>query len=224
MFLFDRSPHQQGRQENIHPLENFDSFETFEVSTQLPPENSGRQEDYNSEVPNNNNNNYNSEVPNNNNNNNYNNEVLNNNYNNEPKNNNYNEPQDNNYVEEPQQQQQQPQEQPQDDYLDPPQQDDYLEPPKSYNRSPPSPYPPPQPQTRDPYLVTIPKVNEVKTTVDGNRGVKTRVYTRITDVTTVGGDGENENEVEEKLDPENQQQRHDEPNIISNIIDQVLTR
>jgi hypothetical protein len=33
----------------------------------------------------------------------------------------------------------------------------------------------------------------VKNGVDGNRGVKTRVYTRITDVTTVGGD-ENEND------------------------------
>ena len=61
--------------------------------------------------------------------------------------------------------------------------------------------------------------NEVKTGVDGNRGVKTRVYTRITDVTTVGGDGENESDPEEKQELLRQQQ--DEPNMISNIIDQA---
>ena len=55
--------------------------------------------------------------------------------------------------------------------------------------------------------------------MDGNRGVKTRVYTRITDVTTVGGDGENESDPEEKQELLRQQQ--DEPNMISNIIDQA---
>jgi hypothetical protein len=54
-----------------------------------------------------------------------------------------------------------------------------------------------------------------KAGVDGNRGVKTRVYTRVTDVTTVGGDGENE------VDVDKEEQRRDEPNIISEIIDQV---
>jgi hypothetical protein len=66
-------------------------------------------------------------------------------------------------------------------------------------------------------FLALNQVEEVKT-IDGNRGVKTRVYTRITDVTTVGGDGDADNEVDE----DDKMQRHDEPNIIDNIIDQAL--
>ena len=106
------------------------------------------------------------------------------------------------YVEQPQPQQQ-------EDYPD--QQQDYQPPltePPNYELPTTS----SRPQTV--HYVDIVKKPDAKNGVDGNRGVKTRVYTRITDVTTVGGD-ENDEKVED------QEQRHDEPNMISDIIDQV---
>ena len=108
----------------------------------------------------------------------------------------------------------------QDDYVDqrqPPQEDIEEQQVPVYSRptQPPSSVGQPQLPVRYVDVVNHPPVTEVKTGVDGNRGVKTRVYTRITDVTTVGGDGETEND-------DKHEQRQDEPNQISNIIDQAI--
>ena len=183
-----RNPRFQQRQEHIHPLENFDSFETFETSPPPPPHPNPHQGRYTEQ-----------QHPDD-----------------------YTQPAQEDYNE-----QRQPA---QDGYTEQrqPEQEDYNEqqqapvfprptqPPSSYPH-PPSNVGPPQQPVRYVDVVNHPPVTEVKTGVDGNRGVKTRVYTRITDVTTVGGDGENESD-----DKNEHEQRQDEPNIISNIIDQAI--
>ena len=105
------------------------------------------------------------------------------------------------YVEQPQPQQQEDYSDQQQDYPPPLTEPPAYEPPATSSR----------PQTV--HYVDVVKKPDGKTAVDGNRGVKTRVYTRITDVTTVGGD---------ENDEKGEEQRHDdEPNMISDIIDQV---